>query len=103
MRRAAILCLILTWIAPMAWGKEIKPSHKKAAADLLEQLMPRMIEIYVEAYTEQELRELIAFYQTPPGKKSLEKTPLELQELLDAGRREIKAASKTDPKPGPET
>jgi tetratricopeptide (TPR) repeat protein len=28
MRRAAILCLVLTWIAPMAWGDEVKPSHK---------------------------------------------------------------------------
>ena len=103
MRRAAILCLILTWTAPwMAWGEEVKPSHKEAAAELLERLKPRMIEIYVEAYTEQELRELIAFYKTPTGMKTLEKTPLELLELLNAGRREIEGASKTDTKPGPE-
>jgi len=94
MRRAAILCLVLTWIAPMAWGEEVEPSHKAAAAELLEQLMPRMIDIYVEAYTEQELRDLIAFYKTPIGKKTLEKTPLELQALLDV--------SKTNTKPGPD-
>jgi tetratricopeptide (TPR) repeat protein len=97
-KRAAILCLVLTWIAPRAWGEEVKPSHKEAAAELLERLMPRMIDIYVEAYTEQELRELIAFYKTPAGKKTLEKMPL----LMPQGTRELLGASKTNPKPGPE-
>lgn len=96
MRRAAILCLGLIWIAPMAWGEEVKPSHKAAAAELLERLMPRMIDIYVEAYTEQELRDLIAFYETPTGKKVLEKTPLLMPQGAQAGRELVNT------KPGPD-
>jgi tetratricopeptide (TPR) repeat protein len=82
----------------MAWGEEVESSHKKAAAELLERLMPRMIDIYVEAYTEQELRDLIAFYKTPIGKKTLEKTPL----LMPQGTQGLLDASKTGPKPGPD-
>ena len=161
MRRAAILCLVLTWIAPMAWGDEVKPSRKKAAAELLEVmgaaqtsmtaakgfaeaelqanplmeayrdvlmkgiekalswelLGPRMIDIYAEAYTEEELRELIAFYKTPLGRKTLEKMPIltqqgaqagrdlieenqaELQEMLAARQRELGVAPAAEPDP----
>jgi len=34
-----------------------------------------MIEMYVEAYTEKELNEIMAFYKTPTGAKSLELMP----------------------------
>lgn len=156
MRRAAILCLVLIWTAPWtAWGEEVKPSHKAAAAELLEamgaaemsvraatahaeaklqdnplmepyrdllmtwiekalsweRLRPRMIDIYAEAYTESELRELIAFYKTPIGRKTLEKMPIltekgaqagqeliaeqqaELQQMLAVRQRELEGAS----------
>jgi hypothetical protein len=36
---------------------------------------PRIVEIYVDAFTEQELRELIEFYNTPIGKKTLRVLP----------------------------
>ncbi len=145
----------------MAWGDEVKPSRKKAAAELLEVmgaaqtsmtaakgfaeaelqanplmepyrdvlmkgidkalswelLGPRMIDIYAEAYTEQELRDLIAFYKTPTGKKTLEKAPIlaqqgtqvgkdlieenkaELQEMLAARQRELGVAPVADSEP----
>ena len=35
-----------------------------------------MVGIYVSEFTEQELKELIAFYQTPVGKKTVAKMPL---------------------------
>jgi hypothetical protein len=38
-------------------------------------MRPRLVEIYVEAYTEQDLRELIEFYNTPIGKKTLSVLP----------------------------
>ncbi len=165
MRRAAILFLALTWTAPwIAWGEEVKPSHKEAAAELFkvlganestvasamgfvdvmlqdklelkpyrdvmlkwmektlseERLAARMIDLYAEAFSEEEIRDLLAFYKTPTGKKTLEKMPIliqegaqigmdlakenqaELLELVGARRREIEGASKTDTKPGPE-
>jgi len=38
-------------------------------------MRPRLVEIYVEAFSEQELREIIAFYNTPIGKKTLRVLP----------------------------
>jgi hypothetical protein len=38
-------------------------------------MKPRFVALYCEHYSEQELRELIAFYETPLGKKTLEVTP----------------------------
>jgi len=40
-----------------------------------ENMEPGMVEIYAEAYTEQELRELTEFYASPLGRKTLEVTP----------------------------
>lgn len=38
-------------------------------------LKPDMIRIYADAFTASELQELIAFYRTPTGKKTIEKMP----------------------------
>ncbi len=38
-------------------------------------MRPRLVELYVEVYTEQELRGLAEFYATPLGKKTLQVTP----------------------------
>ena len=43
-----------------------------------EALKPDFIQVYSEVYTEQELKDLTAFYQTPAGRKFIEKMP-ELQ------------------------
>jgi hypothetical protein len=40
-----------------------------------ESLQPRFAEMYAEAYTEKELRDLIAFYRTPTGRKAVEVGP----------------------------
>jgi hypothetical protein len=42
---------------------------------------PKFVRMYAEAFTEQELRDLIAFYRTPTGKKALTLLP----ELLSQG------------------
>lgn len=38
-------------------------------------LKPEMVEIYSEAFTASELKEIVAFYKTPTGKKSIQKMP----------------------------
>lgn len=38
-------------------------------------LKPEMVEIYSEAFTASELKEIVAFYKTPTGKKSIKKMP----------------------------
>ena len=46
---------------------------------------PQMLELYMRTFTEAELRDLIAFYKTPTGRKSLEKMPELLQEGMKIG------------------
>lgn len=43
----------------------------------------RMVSIYVEAFSEPELQELVRFYRTPIGKKALRKMP----ELMQKGAK----------------
>ena len=38
-------------------------------------IAPRLAEVYAQTFTEQELRELIAFYRTPLGRKVAAETP----------------------------
>lgn len=40
-----------------------------------ESLKPDMVQIYADTFTASELKELIAFYRTPTGKKTIEKMP----------------------------
>ena len=40
------------------------------------------INLYVDVFTESELRELIRFYQTPLGQKLIEKTPVLMQRTM---------------------
>jgi len=40
-----------------------------------ESLKDDLIAIYVEAFTEEELNDIMAFYETPTGRKTLEKLP----------------------------
>jgi hypothetical protein len=48
-----------------------------------------MIRIYTAEFSEQELKELMAFYQTPVGKKSVEKMPVLLQKGAEIGQQKI--------------
>lgn len=40
------------------------------------------IQLYMSVYTEAEINELIAFYESPIGQKTLEKMPLLMQESM---------------------
>jgi hypothetical protein len=41
-----------------------------------EDLKPMIADVYVKQFTEAELKELLAFYQTPTGQKALERLPV---------------------------
>jgi len=41
----------------------------------LDNLKPALIDLYAEAFTASELQDIIHFYKTPSGKKSLQKLP----------------------------
>jgi hypothetical protein len=46
----------------------------------------RMLDLYMQTFTEAELHDLVAFYRTPTGRKSLEKLPALMQEGMKIGQ-----------------
>ncbi len=50
-----------------------------------------MTRIYVEAFTEQELRDLIAFYDTPTGQKAVKLLPVLLEKGVSLGQQRFQA------------
>lgn len=50
-----------------------------------EKMGPRMTDLYMRTFTETEIRELIAFYKTPIGKKTLEQLPTLMEEGMKIG------------------
>jgi hypothetical protein len=45
------------------------------------------IQLYLSFYTEPEIQDLIAFYQTPTGRKTIEKMPLLMQQSMAIGQK----------------
>jgi hypothetical protein len=60
----------------------IRFNEKLNADDLLYACVP----IYSKYYTHDEIKRLIAFYETPLGKKAVEVTPLLTRETMELGR-----------------
>ena len=48
-----------------------------------------MIRIYTEEFTEPELKELLAFYQTPLGKKTVQKMPKLMAKGAELGQQRV--------------
>jgi hypothetical protein len=48
-----------------------------------------MITLYVTEFTEEELKELAAFYRTPTGKKAIEKLPVLFQKGAEIGTKRV--------------
>ncbi len=52
--------------------------------DMLNKYMPKMVDamaqVYPKVFTEQELKDMVAFYETPTGKAVLQKMPLVMKE-----------------------
>ena len=51
-----------------------------------EELVDLVVPIYAKHFTQADIRGLIAFHQTPLGKKLIDKQPLIMQESMAAGR-----------------
>ena len=49
------------------------------------QLMEHIIPIYAEQFTDDDIQQMLAFYQTPIGKKMIEKMPIILQQSMQLG------------------
>jgi hypothetical protein len=49
------------------------------------------ITIYVETYTEDEIRDISAFYKTPAGQKFIEKMPLLMQKSMEISQKKMPA------------
>ena len=78
-----------------------------------EAMAPQMIQLFMDTFTESELRDLIAFYKTPTGKKALtqlpalfeqgarighelaEKNEAELEAMIEVRRKELEKAEET--------
>jgi hypothetical protein len=52
-----------------------------------EAMQPELTKMYTEAFTEDELKQMAAFYGSPAGKKSLEKLPEMMQRTAMTGAR----------------
>jgi hypothetical protein len=61
----------------------VKFKEKLNADDLLNACIPA----YNKYYTHNDIKQLIAFYESPLGKKMVEVTPLLLQETMAAGQK----------------
>lgn len=55
-------------------------------------LEPDLTQVYLEVFSESELRELIAFYQSPLGKKMLDKMPVLLAKSNELTSKRMQAA-----------
>jgi hypothetical protein len=51
------------------------------------ELEPRIVEIYADTFTEQELKQYVRFYKTPAGQKLLEKSPELSARGMEIGRQ----------------
>jgi hypothetical protein len=65
----------------MVQGNPMLTPYRDVLVEWAEQVMtwenmkPRFVQLYVEAYTEEELRSLLEFYDSPLGRKVLRVTP----------------------------
>lgn len=54
-----------------------------------ESLKPGLVQLYGEAFTEPEVRELIAFYRTPLGQKMITRMPELMQKGMALGQKAV--------------
>jgi hypothetical protein len=73
---------------PEAAAQEVKEAFSKWFTEEIkwEDIKPKMVDIYVQQFSEAELNELHAFYQTPTGQKAIEKLPVVMQQGASIGR-----------------
>ena len=75
--------------------RELETQYRDKAFALAKQQLnwakiePAFIELYLQTYTEQELKELTAFYQTDTGKKYLKHMPSTLRQASNIVQNEM--------------
>ncbi len=72
-----------TTVPSEVWDDMEKELLKISINDLVEMLLP----IYQKHMTQSDIEELIAFYNTPIGKKFAKKSPLIMQESMQVGQK----------------
>jgi hypothetical protein len=50
-------------------------------------LMDQIVPIYDKNFSQQEIRDVIAFYNTPTGKKVIQVLPVVLRQSIEAGQK----------------
>ncbi|GJM35364.1 MAG: hypothetical protein DHS20C18_43650 [Saprospiraceae bacterium] len=65
------------------WTEFEKEFLNTSLTDLVEMLVP----VYIKYMTKEDLEEVIAFYQTPVGKKFAKSTPMITQESMQVGQQ----------------
>lgn len=58
-----------------------------------EKLKPEYVQLYADAYTEEELDAIVAFYASPVGQSMVEKTPTLMAKSSEISQRKLAAAS----------
>lgn len=53
-------------------------------------MAPTLVAVYQKVYTEQEVRDILAFYRTPTGRSLIAKQPLVLQNSIEAMQARMK-------------
>jgi hypothetical protein len=59
--------------------------HKEYAPRRAE-ILDLVVKIYAQHFTEQELKDIVAFYKTPAGKKMVAEEPVAIKQSLDAAQ-----------------
>jgi hypothetical protein len=54
-----------------------------------ESLKDDFVKIYMEEFTEEEIRDIVAFYETPTGQKTLKKAPVLFAKGAEIGQRRV--------------
>ncbi|MDD2055930.1 DUF2059 domain-containing protein [Pseudomonas sp. JQ170] len=78
--------------------KAVLDSYQAKANAALDQaigwnkLKPDMVKLYTNTFTESELKDLVAFYQSPLGKKVLEKMPQVTQQSAQLTQQKLESA-----------
>lgn len=52
-----------------------------------EKMKDDFIHVYMSVYTEEEIQELIKFYQTPVGQKTIEQTPILMEQSMEISQK----------------
>ncbi len=62
--------------------EKIRPKLAASVSDALNKMRPELLQVIAGAYSEAELKALIAFYNTPEGKSVVAKNPMVTSEMM---------------------